>query len=95
MDDYISEPIHLPIEDELDLHTFNPKDVPDLLDDYIGACIEAGIFGVRIIPGKGTGILKKRVVGILEKDVRVKSVKEAPPEAGGWGALMVKLNKPI
>ncbi|MCF8070096.1 MAG: Smr/MutS family protein [Desulfobacterales bacterium] len=93
MDDYINDPIHLPIEDELDLHTFKPKEVPDLLDDYIGACIDIGILEVRIIPGKGTGALKKRVVGILEKDVRVELVKEAPPEAGGWGALIVKLKQ--
>jgi len=46
------DPVELPIEDVLDLHTFRPKDVPDLLYDYFSACVEAGIFSVRIIHGK-------------------------------------------
>jgi len=55
------EPVKIPIEDVIDLHTFNPKDVPDLLKDYFSACIDKGIFSVRVIHGKGKGILKNRV----------------------------------
>ena len=85
------EPIQIPIEDTLDLHTFLPKEVPDLLDDYFSACIEKNIFSVRIIHGKGHGILKKRVEKILKKHRQVRSFKTAPPESGGWGATIVEL----
>jgi DNA-nicking Smr family endonuclease len=85
------EPIHIPITDVLDLHTFQPKDVPDLLDDYFAACTEAGIFSVRVIHGKGTGVLKKRVHGILKGHPQVVSFDNAPSEAGGWGATLVEL----
>ena len=85
------EPIELPIEDTLDLHTFLPKEVPQLLDDYLAACIEHHIFSVRIIHGKGQGILRKRVETILRNHPRVRSIKTAPAEAGGWGATLVEL----
>ena len=85
------KPIELPIEDTLDLHTFQPKEVADLLDDYITACADAGIFSVRIIHGKGKGFLKKRVAQILAEHPLVSDYRDAPPEAGGWGATLVDL----
>ena len=85
------EPINIPITDVLDLHMFQPKEVPDLLDDYFAACIEAGIFSVRIIHGKGTGVLKERVHRILQRHPQVASFGTAPAEAGGWGATLVEL----
>lgn len=85
------KPVKVPIQDILDLHTFNPKDLPDLLVDYFEACIDAGIFSIRIVHGKGRGILKKRVQGVLKKNLMVKSFQDAPPEAGGWGATLVEL----
>ncbi len=85
--------VKLTIEDVLDLHTFRPKDIPDLLEDYFTECIKAGIYAVRIIHGKGKGIQKRRVQGLLERNTRVTSFKEAPPEAGGWGATLVELSR--
>ena len=85
------EPIDFPITDVLDLHTFLPKEVPDLLDDYFDACIELNLYSVRIVHGKGSGILKKRVHHILKKHPQVASYENAPAEAGGWGATLVKL----
>ena len=87
------DPVILPIEDVLDLHTFKPKDVPDLLSDYFSACIDADILEVRIVHGKGKGILKKRVQEILKKNPMVASFKDAPLEAGGWGATLVELKR--
>lgn len=81
------------IEDILDLHTFKPKDVPGLLTDYFTACIEKGIYSVRIVHGKGKGILKKRVHELLKKNQMVASFRPAPPEAGGWGATLVELRR--
>ena len=85
------QPVKMPIEDILDLHTFKPKDIPDLLVDYFEACINEGIYSVRIVHGKGRGILKKRVQGLLKKNLMVKSFQDAPSEAGGWGATLVEL----
>jgi len=85
------QPVKMPIEDILDLHAFKPKDIPDLLVDYFEACINEGIYYVRIVHGKGRGILKKRVQGLLKKNLMVKSFQDAPLEAGGWGASLVEL----
>jgi len=87
------QPVKMPIKDILDLHTFIPKDIPDLLVDYFEACIDADIYSVRIVHGKGWGILKKRVQGLLKKNPLVESFQDAPPEAGGWGATLVELKR--
>ena len=84
------KPVILPIEDVLDLHTFRPEEVSSLLEDYFSACIEAGIYSVRIIHGKGKGTLKNRVLHLLERDPRVISYGDAPLDAGGWGATIVQ-----
>lgn len=88
------DPIRLPIEDILDLHPFRPAEVPDLLDDYMAECIAAGIFSIRIIHGKGTGALKRRIQSLLGSHRLVESFRDAPPEAGGWGATVVDLHRP-
>ena len=85
------EPIRIPITEELDLHTFRPQEVPDLLDDYLEACVEEGFHEIRIIHGKGRGILRKRVQSILKRHRLVARYCDAPPEAGGWGATLVAL----
>jgi len=87
------EPIEIPIDGVLDLHTFNPKEVKPLLYEYIAACRAKAIFSLRIIHGKGTGILKKRVQGILKAHSDVISITDASPQAGGWGATLVELKK--
>ena len=87
------EPITIPIEDVINLHTFRPKDVPDLLEDCFSACIDKDIFSVRVIHGKGKVILKKRVQEVLSKNPMVESFRDASPGAGGWGASIVELKK--
>jgi DNA-nicking Smr family endonuclease len=89
------EPVKLPIEDVLDLHTFDPRDISDLLEDYFSECIRAGIFSIRVIHGKGRGVLKKRVHAFLEKSAVVKCFTNAPPESGGWGATLVQLKNQL
>ncbi len=87
------KPVKLPVEDILDLHTFNPKELPDLLSDYFAACIDAKIYSVRIVHGKGQGILRERVRRILKNHGLVESFRNAPAEAGGWGATLVDLKR--
>lgn len=85
------EPITIPIDGILDLHTFNPKELPDLLRDYLAACREKGIRTVRVIHGKGMGVQKARVRSLLSKNPMVASFRDAPEETGGWGATRVVL----
>lgn len=87
------EPVRIPIDGTLDLHLFRPQEVSDLIDDYFEECIRCGIFEVRVIHGKGTGSLKRRVRSHLANHRRVASFRDTPPEAGGWGATLVTLKK--
>jgi DNA-nicking Smr family endonuclease len=87
------EPTIIPIDGVLDLHTFSPREVRDLLDDYLTACLDKGILDVRIIHGKGKGILRDRVRSLLAKNPLVQGWSEAPLDAGGWGATLVRLKE--
>lgn len=86
--------VHIPIEDTLDLHTFQASEVPLLLEDYFSECVRKQIFQVRIIHGKGSGMLKQRVHALLSASRMVEAFSDAPPEAGGWGATLVTLKSP-
>jgi DNA-nicking Smr family endonuclease len=86
-----SDPIQMPIDGVLDLHTFKPREVHELVRDYLAACLERDIFQVRIIHGKGNGTLRETVHSILTKHPAVASFSLDHPEYGGWGATMVKL----
>lgn len=85
------KPIEIPIDGILDLHTFSPKELPELLHDYLNACLDKRIFQVRIIHGKGQGIQKARVRRLLSGMALVAKFGDAPPETGGWGATVVQL----
>ena len=81
--------VHIPVEDVLDLHTFLPKEVPQLLEDYLESCLDAGIFCVRVIHGKGTGTLRTLVHKILDRSPLVQVYRYAPE--GNWGVTVVEL----
>jgi DNA-nicking Smr family endonuclease len=85
------QPIPLEIDGVLDLHTFHPKELPGLIEDYIAACRERGILSLRIVHGKGQGVLRERVHGLLKRHPHVHAFRLAGPEAGGWGATLVEL----
>jgi len=87
----MDEPIQLPIDGVLDLHTFQPREVSQLVLDYLGACQERGIHQVRIIHGKGIGNLRRTVESVLSKHPEVVSFSLDHPEYGGWGATLVQL----
>jgi DNA-nicking Smr family endonuclease len=85
-------PVLLPIEDSLDLHTFAPRDIPDLVQEYLAACARQGLLEVRLIHGRGTGTQRQIVRSVLAKHPLVRAFSDAPPERGGWGATLVQLS---
>ena len=91
----MDEPIQIPIDGVLDLHTFKPREIKDLVTDYLAACRERGIFQVRIIHGKGIGNLKRTVHSILSQHPEVVSFTLDHPQYGGWGATIVSLRQPM
>ena len=92
-DSPLSEPVVLPLTDSIDLHAFQPRDIPSVVEEYLQQCLEAGLLEVRIIHGRGTGVQRNIVRSILQKHPAVVSFQDAPPEAGGWGATRVGLRK--
>ena len=78
--------LELPIDGTLDLHTFSPRDLRTLILDYLGECLERGIFELRIIHGKGQGVLRRTVHSLLQRDPRVAAFQLADESGGGWGA---------
>lgn len=84
-------PIELPIDGVLDLHTFRPADVAELVSDYLDECQRRGILEIRIIHGKGKGTLRRTLHAVLERRTDLLEYRLAPPERGGWGATLITL----
>ena len=87
------EPVEVPIDGELDLHTFSPKDLKHLVPDYLEECRRRGILRVRIVHGKGTGALRKSVHAILDRLEHVESYRSGGMGEGSWGATVVFLRE--
>ena len=90
---FFKEPVKIPLEDCIDLHTFSPKDISDILESYLTECYESGLRQVRIIHGKGIGVQREMVHRILGRSPLIDSFFQAPPEAGGWGATIATLKE--
>jgi dsDNA-specific endonuclease/ATPase MutS2 len=87
------EPIILPIEDHIDLHTFSPKEIKALVEEYLYQCHLKGFSQVRLIHGKGIGVQREIVRSILSRSPYVSSYADADAPAGGWGATIAILKK--
>lgn len=83
--------IRVPITDIFDLHAFAPRDAKNAVEAYLEAAHEAGLTAVRIIHGRGIGVQKEMVRTVLARTVFVLDFRDAPAEAGGWGATVVTL----
>ncbi|HEY6558093.1 MAG TPA: Smr/MutS family protein [Polyangiaceae bacterium] len=81
----------LPIEDSIDLHTFDPREIEDVVDSYLEAAWEKGFQEVRVIHGRGKGVQRARIRAVLSRDPRVQAFGDAPGHRGGWGATLVWL----
>ena len=91
MTDEEDEPVVPPIEDSCDLHTFAPRDVGSVVEEYLIAAAARGFREVRLIHGRGIGVQREIVRGVLSRHALVEAFADAPPERGGWGATLVRL----
>ncbi len=84
--------VEVPIDGCLDLHTFRPAEVREVVEAYLEACREKGILEVRVVHGKGTGALRRGVHAVLERLAWVREFRGAGAERGSWGATIVVLD---
>lgn len=90
-----SDPVvALPIEDSIDLHGFQPRDIPNVVVDYLEEAAKLGYREVRLIHGRGKGVQRARVRQVLAEHPLVESFTDAPATRGGWGATLVWLRVP-
>jgi len=85
------EPVRIPITSVFDLHIVPPRDLKPVLEAYLEEAHKLGFRALRIIHGRGIGVQREIVRGVLEKTEFVVSFQDAPAEAGGWGATIVTL----
>jgi dsDNA-specific endonuclease/ATPase MutS2 len=83
------DPIHIPIEAELDLHAFAPRDIPSVVEEYVTAAANAGLEEVRLIHGRGRGVQRGIVQGALERHPRVAEFRD--DTASHLGATIARL----
>lgn len=88
-----SAPVPIPITGELDLHTFRPADLGELVPAYLEACAARGLHEVRIVHGKGTGTLRTTVHALLRRLPQVRSFRLGDEHSGSWGATLVTLHR--
>jgi dsDNA-specific endonuclease/ATPase MutS2 len=81
----------IPIADVFDLHTFTPREAKLALEAYLEAAYEKGYRALRIIHGRGIGVQREMVRKVLARTPHVVDFRDAPAEAGGWGATIVTL----
>lgn len=89
------EPVRLEIRDVFDLHTIAPRDVKRVVEEYLAEARRAGYRSVRIIHGKGVGVQREMVRSLLARTPFVEDWTDAPPEAGGWGATIVRFSPEV
>jgi dsDNA-specific endonuclease/ATPase MutS2 len=85
------QPVRIPITDIFDLHSVPPRDVKGVVEAYVEEAHKLGFKALRIIHGRGIGVQREIVRSVLAKSEFVESFKDAPAEAGGWGATIVTL----
>jgi len=85
------DPVEIPIEDTLDLHPFQPKEIRDVALEYLTAARARGLRQVRLIHGRGIGVQRERIHSLLRSLDFVESFIDADPSGGGWGATVVLL----
>jgi dsDNA-specific endonuclease/ATPase MutS2 len=85
------EPIRIPVTDVFDLHSVPPRDVEPVVEAYLEEANRLGLKALRIIHGRGIGVQREIVRSVLARTPYVVSYRDAPAEAGGWGATIITL----
>ena len=85
------QPFRVPVEDILDLHSVSPRDIKPVVEEYLSEANRMGFKALRIIHGRGIGVQRELVWSVLARTHFVIAYRDAPPEAGGWGATIVTL----
>ena len=88
------DPVRVPIEDSLDLHSFLPRDIPSVVEEYLQAAHARGFSEVRLIHGRGIGVQRRIVQSLLSNHPLVAAFADAPEDRGGRGATVVRLAPP-
>jgi dsDNA-specific endonuclease/ATPase MutS2 len=82
------------IEDAIDLHGFQPREIPAVVESYLEAAAAKGLTEVRLIHGRGKGVQRRRVQEVLAAHPLVERFGDAPGHRGGWGATIAWLRRP-
>jgi len=85
------EPFRIPIADVFDLHSVPAREVRAVVEEYLSEAHRLGFRALRIIHGRGIGVQREVVRGVLARSKLVADYRDAPAEAGGWGATVVTL----
>jgi len=85
------EPVRIPIIDVFDLHTVPPREVKGVVEEYLAEVHRLGFKALRIIHGRGIGVQREIVRSVLSRTEFVLDFRDAPAEAGGWGATIITL----
>jgi dsDNA-specific endonuclease/ATPase MutS2 len=85
------EPVRIPVTDVFDLHSVPPRDVKPVVEEYLEEARRLGFRALRIIHGRGIGVQREMVRAVLARTEFVVDFRDAPGEAGGWGATVVTL----
>jgi dsDNA-specific endonuclease/ATPase MutS2 len=83
--------VRIPVTDVLDLHSVPPRDARPVVEEYLAEAQRLGYLALRIIHGRGIGVQREMVRGVLARTAFVESYGDAPLEAGGRGATVITL----
>jgi DNA-nicking Smr family endonuclease len=81
---------HVPIEAELDLHAFDPRDIPSVVEEYVTAAAAARLEEVRLVHGRGRGVQRGIVQAALDRHPLVLEFWD--DTASHLGATIARLN---
>jgi dsDNA-specific endonuclease/ATPase MutS2 len=93
MESFDEDPVRIPITDVFDLHTVPPRDVQAVVEEYLIEARRLGLRVLRIVHGRGIGVQRELVRKVLARTEFVAGFRDAPAEAGGWGATIVDLRE--
>ena len=93
MDNSPEDPSIVPIEAEIDLHSFTPRDIPSVVEEYVRAAVEAGLSEVRVVHGRGRGVQRGIVQAALEAHPLVECFRDDPRSSLGATIAQLRLRR--